>query len=559
MAKPTRFTQDMYDEYFSKGLWTMDTTSDIWDENARKYPEKEAFVDIKRRLTWKQMKEMSDRLAFNLIDLGNKKDEFIFSLLPNHVEAFLMRVACEKAGILCGSALMTIRQMEIEFVLKSFDAVGIAIPVEFRGFRYYDAVKEMLPSLPKLKYIFIEGEEVPESCLSIEHLMKTPSEVPEGTFEVTRIKATEISIIGFSSGTTGMPKGSEQAQCSRIAMARAYGECPKIRESDIVLNIISPIGGLSSAFCYNGTAALVGAKVVLLDIWSPEKAFDLIEKEKATILLAVPAQLAKMVRADFQKYDLSSLRCICTSTSPLPYSLAQEVEEKFKVPLLNIYGQFDAGLVSGVSIDDPPEVRRGTVGKITRGSVVTILDDEGNELPAGQEGEIVYAGPSAAAGYYRDLEATLKVWGCLGPEGRCRSGDLGKFDSGGNLILSGRKKEVIIRGGQNVYPAEIEGFLLTNPKIESVAVVPMPDPIMGEKACAYVTLKRGKQFTFEEMTEFLRNKKIANYKLPERLEIRPRLPLSENHKIAKKPLREDIARILKEEEDSGHKGTDTPH
>ena len=129
----------------------------------------------------------------------------------------------------------------------------------------------MLPSLPKLKYIFIEGEEVPEGCLSLEHLMKTPAEVSGGTFDDTRIKATEISIIGFSSGTTGMPKGSEQAQCSRIAMARAYGECPKIRESDIVLNIISPIGGLSSAFCYNGTAALVGAKVVLLDIWSPER------------------------------------------------------------------------------------------------------------------------------------------------------------------------------------------------------------------------------------------------------------------------------------------------
>ena len=237
----------------------------------------------------------------------------------------------------------------------------------------------------------------------------------------------------------------------------------------------------------------------------------------------------------------------------------RKLKKNLKCRCSNIYGQFDAGLVSGVSIDDPPEVRRGTVGKITRGSVVTILDDEGNELPAGQEGEIVYAGPSAAAGYYRDLEATLKVWGCLGPEGRCRSGDLGKFDSGGNLILSGRKKEVIIRGGQNVYPAEIEGFLLTNPKIESVAVVPMPDPIMGEKACAYVTLKRDKQFTFEEMTEFLRNKKIATYKLPERLEIRPRLPLSENLKIAKKPLREDIARILKEEEASGHKGTDTPH
>jgi non-ribosomal peptide synthetase component E (peptide arylation enzyme) len=547
MAKPTRFTQDMYEEYFSNGLWTMDTTTDLWDQNSERYPDKEAFVDVKRRLTWTQIKLMSDRLAFNLLGLGLKRDEFIFSLLPNHAESYIMRAACEKAGLLCGSALMTIRQMEIEFVLKTFEAVGIAIPIEFRGLNYYEAVLEMLPRLPKLKHIFIEGETIPPGSLSIEDMMEQPQVVPSDAFRKTRIKATEISIIGFTSGTTGMPKGSEHVQCARIAMARAYGVCPKIEEKDIVLNIISPVGGLSSAFCYNSSAALVGAKVVLLDIWSPEKAFELIEKERVTILLAVPAQLAKIVRSDCQNYDLSSLRCICTSTAPLPYTLARDVEEKFKVPLLNIYGQFDAGLIAGVSIDDSSEVRRSTVGKITKGTIISLVDEEGKEVPVGREGEIIYTGPSAASGYFKDLETTMKVWGCLGKEGRCRSGDLGKFDADGNLVLLGRKKDVIIRGGQNIYPAEIEGLLLTSQKIESAAVVPMPDPIMGEKACAYVTLRPSARFTFAEMIEFLKNKKIANYKLPERLEIRERLPISENQKIAKASLREDIIHKMKEE------------
>jgi non-ribosomal peptide synthetase component E (peptide arylation enzyme) len=345
-----------------------------------------------------------------------------------------------------------------------------------------------------------------------------------------------------------MPKGSEHAQCGRMAMARGYGEGPKINEKDIVLNIISPVGGLSSAFCYNGSTALVAAKVVLLDVWSPEKTFELIEKERVTILLAVPAQLARIVLSqEISQYDLSALRCICTSTAPLSYALARDIEETFKVPVVNFYGQFDAGSISAVSIDDPPEVRRGTVGKPLRDTMISLVDDEGNEVPPGGEGEVIYTGPSASGGYYRDLETTLKVWGALGKEGRCRSGDLARFDKEGHLVLVGRKKEVIIRGGQNVYPAEIEGLLLTHPKVSSVAIVSMPDPIMGEKACAYVALKPGEQLTFDEMISFLKKGKIANYKLPERLEVRDELPLKGHQKVAKGPLREDLLRKLEEE------------
>lgn len=550
MVKPTRYTQEMYDDYFSKGLWTMDTTSDLWERNAERYPDKEAFVDGKRRATWFQLKQMSDRVGLSLLELGLKRDEFIFTLLPNCVESFIMRVACEKAGLLCGSALMTIREMEIEHVLKAFDGVGIAIPVEFRGFHYLDAVREMQARLPRLKYIFVSGDEVPPRTLSIEAMMEHLLEkrYPADWFKDTKIPATEVSIIGFTSGTTGMPKGSEHVQCARIAMARAYGEGPKINENDIVLNIISPVGGLSSAFCYNGSATLVSAKVVLLDVWSPEKTFALIEKEKVTILLAVPAQLAQIVRdPNIGKYDLRSLRCICTSTAPLPPSLARDIEEAFKVPVVNLYGQFDAGLISGVSIDDPPEARRNTVGKPLRDNVISIVDEEGREVPAGEVGEVIYTGPTASSGYYRDLETTLKVWGTLGREGRCRSGDLGRFDKDGNLILVGRKKDVIIRGGQNIYPAEVEGLLLTHPKINGAAIVPMPDPIMGEKACAYVTLKPGEQLGFDEMLSFLKSKKIANYKLPERLEIRAELPLKGHQKVAKAALCQDILQKLKQE------------
>jgi len=550
MVKPTRFTKEMFDEYFSKGLWTMDRTTDLWERNAKQYPDKEAFVDYKRRLTWSQLKLMSDRLALGLKELGLRRDDLIFILLPNCVESFIMRVACEKTGILCGTALMTIREMEIENIMKSFDVVGIAFPLEFRGFNYFSAIRKMRPNLPKLKHIFVMGEEIPQGTLSIEKMMQQPLEknYPHNWFQETKIKATEISIIGFTSGTTGMPKGAEHVQCARMAMARGYGEGLRINENDIVLNIISPVGGLTSAFCYTGSATLVAAKVVLLDIWSPEKTFELIEKEKVTILLAVPAQLAQIVRhPKIGAYDLSSLRCICTSTAPLTYTLARDLEKTFKIPALNFYGQFDGGLISNTSIDDPPEVRRRTVGKPLKNNIIRLVDEEGKEVKLGEVGEVIYIGPSASSGYYKDIEATLRVWGKLGKDGYCRSGDLAKFDEEGNLILVGRKKDVIIRGGQNIYPAEIEGLLLTHPKIESAAIVPMPDPIMGEKACAFVSIKPGEQFTFEEMLSYLKSMRIANYKLPERLEIRDELPLKGHQKINKTSLCEDIIKKLKEE------------
>ena len=550
MVKPTRYTKEMFDEYFSKGLWTTVTTSDLWEKNAKLFPNKEAFIDSKRRLNWSQLKLKSDRLGLSLLELGLRKDELIFMLLPNCIESFIMRVACEKVGILCGTALMTIREMEIENILKSFDAAGIAIPLEFRGFNYFNAINEMRPRLPKLKHVLVIGEEIPPGTLSIEDMMHRHIEgkYPANWFKDTKIKSTEVSIIGFTSGTTGIPKGAEHTQCNRMAMARAYGEGPKINENDNVLNIIGPVAGLSSAFCYNGSAALVAAKVILLDIWSPAKSLELIEKEKVTILLAVPAQLAQIVRQpNISDYNLSSLRCICTSTAPLPYTLARNLEETFKVPVLNFYGQFDGGLISNTGIDDPPEVRWSTVGKPLRDNTIWLVDNNRNDVPFGEVGEVVYTGPTASSGYYKDLETTLKVWGTLGKNGRCHSGDLAKFDNEGNLILVGRKKDVIIRGGQNIYPAEIEGLLLTYPKMKSVAIVPMPDPIMGEKACAYVALNPGEQLTFEEMISFLKSNRIASYKLPERLEIQNKLPLKGEQKVAKDLLKEDIINKLKKE------------
>ena len=552
MVRPTRFTEAMFQEYISKGMWTDETTPKIWERNVKLFPEKEAFVDRGRRLTWSHIKTMSDRLAVNLIDLGLKRDDFVYLLLPNWVESYIFRCAAEKAGILVGTSLMTVGEADIGFILKTFDAAGIVIPLEFRKKNYLDLIRDMLirPGYPKLRHVFIPGENVPPEALSLEQLMMEPANADYGAeyFQGTGYGPTDVSVIGFTSGTTGTPKGAEHIIASRIAMAKGYGEGPQIRETDVVLNIISPVAGLSSAFCYNGTASLVGAKVVLSDIWSPERTFELIENENVTILLAVPAQLAQILRHPAREsHDLGSLRCIVTSTAPLSRALARDLEDSFKVPVVNLYGQIDGGFISCPSIDDPPEVRQKTVGRPHKYTTVRIIDEAGGDVPPGVEGELVYTGPSCTGGYFKNMQETLKAWGTLGPEGMRRSGDLVEMDENGRLVLLGRKDDMIIRGGSNIYPAELESLLITHPKIKAVAVVPMPDPVMGETVCAYAQVSPGEELTFEEVIAFLKNKKIATYKLPERLEVRESLPLKGAQKIGKASLKKEIVEILKKE------------
>ena len=547
LNRPTRYTQEMIDEYFAKGYWTEDTTSRLWSRNANLYPDKEAFVSAERRLTWSQIKKMSDRAAWGLVEMGLKRGELLLVLLGNCFESYLVRVACEKAGILCSTALMTVRESEIESILRNFGAVGAFIPKKFRNFDYCSVLCEIRTRLAGFKYLFLTGDEEVPGTISIEKLIEQPLEEKYGAddFGPTEITATDISVIASTSGTTGSPKGVEHAQCARMAVARCYRDQVRLTGEDVVLNIVSGTAGLGAGFNYNGAAPLVGAKTVLLEIWNVESTLQLVEKERVTVLVAVPAQIAQIVKApNLSQYDLSFLRCISTGTAPLPSSLAIEAEEKLKIPVLNTYGQLDGGVATYTGIDDPPEIRRKTVGKPAKGMVVKFFDEEGQESSSG---EVVYSGPTTSGGYYKDAGATLKAWESLGLKGRFKSGDLGRFDESGNLVLMGRKKDIIIRGGQNIYPMEVEGLLLTHPKIKSVAIVVMPDPIMGEKACAYVALNPGQQLTFEEMTSFLKGKKIAPYKLPERLEILEELPLRGYQKVAKRELQEDLFRKLQAE------------
>jgi non-ribosomal peptide synthetase component E (peptide arylation enzyme) len=283
----------------------------------------------------------------------------------------------------------------------------------------------------------------------------------------------------------------------------------------------------------------------MLENFEPEDALKLIEREKVTVLMGSPALLVMMVRhPNFDKYDHSSVRLITGGGAPFEYAIAREVESKMATTVIQFFGATDCGVAFFPSPDDPQEIRLGTAGKPLLWGQVKIVDKDGQPVPQGEVGEILMTGPAASDGYWGDTATTKAVWT---DDGWFRTGDLGKLDKFGNLIHVGRIKDIIIRGGDNISPAEIEGILLRHPAVSSVAVVGMPDPVMGEKACAFVELKPGQSLTFDEMVAFLKREGLGSYMLPERLEIIDKMPISGEGKIYKRILVQQITEKLKAE------------
>jgi non-ribosomal peptide synthetase component E (peptide arylation enzyme) len=542
--KPIRYTDEFVAGYMEKGYWDTTTFAELWDRNAKKYPQKEAIVDSRMRLTWAEAKKRIDRIALRLMELI-ERDKVLVVQLPNCAELVLLYVACQKAGIINAGALRTLRHKDMEHVLASVDAEGVIIPWKFHDFDHFAMIQEIKPNLPYLKHIIVAGEEVPPGAISLDEMMRQAVEkkYPARRLRERAFDAIEITGIRHTSGTTGVPKIVEQVNSVRMLLAKELVRGFKLTSDDVVL-AVTPLAAGPAQIALIG-APLVGAKSIIMDRFVADEFFKLVEKERVTVAAVVPAILEMILREpNLDKYDLSSLRALNCSGAPMAPKLAEESEEKTGAVVFQRYGIQDIGSLTIATVDDPKEVRHRTLGKPHRGSEIKLVDEAGNEVPRGGTGEIMLRGALSVSGYFKDPERTLHTWD---KDGWARSGDLGRFDEQGNLMIVGRIKDIIIRGGQNIDAAEVETILRTHPKVSEVAVVAMPDQILGEKACAYVVTKPGQRdLTFNEMVSFMKDK-VAAFKLPERLEIIKALPLVAETKINKRALRQDIADKLKAE------------
>ena len=547
--KPIRYTKEMVKEFLDQGYWTQELFYDFWERNAREFGEREAMVDSKYRLTWSEAKKLVDAIAISWVEMGIPKDARIIIQSPNSVFGFLSRIACERAGCISLTVYPYLRELELEYMVERTQATAVVIPHIYRKFDYLEMYSELRKRFPHLKHFFLFDDEVPrnapEGTYSITKMARERAVRPadENLLAARRFSATDdVALLTTTSGTTGIPKLVEWPTAPRVCTSKGRVDIWRLTKDDITVAIAPHAGGAAGTLTYFA-APLAGAKTVMLEEFSPEEALALIEKEKATAIGVVPTHLVRMLECDASKYDLSSLRFIRSAGGYLPPQVAEEAENAFNASITSDLGTQDVGSVSGCRVEDTKDLRRRTVGRMLPGNNVRLVDkDTGQIVPEGEPGVLYFRGPHAPAGYYRDEDLTSTVFD---PEGWTTTGDIVKFDQGCLWIL-GRAKDMIIRGGQNIYPAEIEGLLNDHPKVSAVAVVPYPDREMGERACAYVIPKPGQRFTFEDMVEFLKSRKLAMFKLPERLELVNEFPIvGDSGKVNKEVLKKNIAEKVK--------------
>ncbi|MFC2060717.1 AMP-binding protein [Chloroflexota bacterium] len=534
MARPIRVTDAMIEKYIKGGYWEWATFADLFERWVDKQPDKEFLADTSVRLTWGQAKKQVDRIALGLLQSGIKRDEVIVIMLHNCAEWVLFWLGCQKAGILSLSLMMTLRHEELKSIVKMSEARGIVIPMKYRNLDYYDMVKGLTHDLPGLKHIFMTGEGVPEGAISVKQMIEEPLEERFSIKDLEKVsfKADETIQLGQTSGSTGLPKIYETFGFVGPAFIKHHIKRLKMTEDDVILAAAPFAGGPGG-----GALRLVmgtGSRLLILENFEVEEILGLVERERVTAITLVPTILMRIgAHPDLNKYDLSSLRFIRAAGAPLSYEQAMDIEQRIGAPIVNGYGATDWGHLATPCIDDPPEIRLGTCGKPWDGNEFRLLDEAGNEVAPGEAGLVVGRGPFTTGGFYKDPERTFEMWD---KDGWATTGDIAKFDEQGNLVLVGRQKDMIIRGGQNIYPIEVERLLLAHPKVSNVAIVGMPDAEMGEKACAFIIPRTGQEFGFEEMVSYLKEKQLAPFKLPERLEIVDSLPLLGGGKIDKRTL-----------------------
>jgi non-ribosomal peptide synthetase component E (peptide arylation enzyme) len=452
-------------------------------------------------------------------------------------------VACERAGLINITVMPYLRHKELKHIIEKIDPRAIIIPGVYRKFNYLEMVQELKADHPNLKYAFLLDETIPGpypvNTYSLMAIAREPWEEKKDSSILAQRKfhpTLDVGALTSTSGTTGVPKIVEWPLAPRLMTSKCRVDIWRLTGEDVTMAVAPFAGGAAGTLTYFA-APLVGAKIVLLEEFTPEGALEMIQKEKVTCIGVVPTHIIRMLECDLSKYDLSSLRFIRSAGGYLPPQVAKEAEQRLGGRITSDLGTQDVGSVSGCYIDDPADVRRRTVGKPLAGNKIKLIDENGKEVPPGEPGILYLRGPHSPAGYWRDPETTKDVFD---DNNWTTTGDIVKLEEG-RIWIMGRQKDVIIRGGQNIYPAEIEGLLNEHPKVASIAIVAMPDREFVERACAYVVPKAGETFTFDEMVSFLKSKKLAMYKLPERLEIITAMPtVGDSGKIDKKVLKKQI-------------------
>src|SRR5580765_7486927 len=532
------FPPEFAQRYRAKGYWRDKSLAEEFSVVFRTFQDRIALVDGERRYTYGEIGELTDNLALNLLELGLKPLDRVVPTLPNIAEFVLLYFALQKIGAIPIAALVTHRFAEINQFVQLSGASACFFPERHGDFAFE----------PMIRRVQAENLHL-EHCVSVprlQNLIHQKARLAADELKKIRIDPIDPCIFQLSGGTTGIPKliprtHNDYAYNSRTAapVCAVTGDSVLLLALPIAHNLPLACPGVQGYF-------FQGGKVVLSPTTRPEAMFELIQKHKVTHLKVVPALLVRLINdPSLASFDLSSLKLIQSGGQRMQPEVRLRTHELIPSAFVQENFGMSEGMLFFVRLDDPQAVKLETCGRpISPDDAVKLVDDDGREVADGEVGELTCRGPYTLRGYFGVPEYNARQFTA---DGFYRSGDLMRRHPSGNYVVEGRKKDLINRGGEKISAEEIENLILAHPAVQNIACVPMPDPHLGEKMCACVIPKAGRSLSLEELIEYLKQKEIAKFKLPERLEILSDFPVSTFGKVSKKALGEMVAAKLQRE------------
>lgn len=500
----------------------------------KQYGDRTAVIDKDKTFSFQDLDRLSHRLAAQLYEMGIRKKDVVAVQLPNGWPYIIAHLAIARLGAIFLPLNLTYRQKELKFMFNHSETKAVIVIDEWKGFHHAAMMMELKAVAPSLEHVITYGEKRVDGDLSFEELVN--QEPVQSTWVEEPPQLDDVVTVMFTSGTESDPKAVLHTYRTFIPIhllsANEYG----ITQDEVILSL-TPISHMF-AFPVITSGIYNGAKQVMLDAYTPEKVMQLLEEYGVTFLIAAPAQMLdilSLVRT--QEKVSTSLRMVLTGGSKIPAKMVEEFRERFNCVVGAQWGMTEVGAGTFTRPNDPPHYAVETVGRANPVGEVAIIGEDGEKLPPGEEGEIAYRGKSLFIEYYKNPKATEES---RTRDGYFLTGDLGWIDEQGYVHFSGRKKDIINRGGLKVHAAEVEEALLMHPNIRQAAVISVPDERLGEKGKAIVSLRTNAPFTLEDMVKFLTDMGMAKYKMPEYLEVWEELPTTPSGKVRKGELRKAV-------------------
>jgi 2,3-dihydroxybenzoate-AMP ligase len=522
------FPEEFARRYREAGYWRGETMGVLLREWSARSGPRTAIVEEERRWSYAELDAWADRLAAGFRALGVGRGDPVVVQLPNSATFAAVSIALFRLGAPPVFALPSHRRNEIVYLCAAAEAVAYVIPGVHQGFDYRTLAADVVGRVGSVRHVLVDGD--PGDATALRDIEADPRPLPGPA-------PADVAFFLLSGGTTGLPKLIPRTHDDYMYQLRATAEGLRHDQNSTYLAAL-PIAHNAALGCPGllGTL-LVGGKVVLPASPSPDDCFPLIEEESVTLTtLMPPLVLLWLESAGFYDADLSRLLIQVGSARFAP-EVARRIRSELGASLTHWFGMAE-GLLTFTRLDDPQDVIIHTQGRpLCPDDEIRVVDEQDRDVPPGEIGELLTRGPYTLRGYYRVPEHNAKAFT---PDGFLRTGDLVRLTPEGNMVVEGRIKDVINRGGEKVSAGEVEDLLITHPSVREVAVVAMPDELLGERACAWV-VPRGEAPALENLRSFLRSQGVADYKLPDRLELTDSFPHTKVGKVNKAELRELVA------------------